>query len=219
MKLILPFLLHHANRTARNTFAWRDGDLQSFYAIKNEILRLHAAPIRFDVQHIEGKKCWTCDGSGNFPLYNFSSRSKKPYTYVDCNHCNGGWYKLPQWTLLSVFKFGPYTFHWPLHRKYQSKNPFEKLDGCQNAPLITGYIDHDASAFGEISLLILFMRYRPANIAVRGYLIKMIFKELTWAWRRFKNKFRLQNLILSRPSIRMHYLDDDGNVIPDDYPF
>lgn len=215
--LILSWLLHHANRTARDTFAWMDNDLQSFYAIKSSILSKHGEPIRFDVQHIEGKKCWTCDGSGNYPLYNWSSRSRKPYDWVDCNHCNGGWYKLPQWILLSVLKFGPYTFHKPIHRKYCAKNPFAKLDGCKDAPLISGYIDHDYSAFGEVALLILFMRYRPANIAVRGYLVKIIFKELRWSWIRLKKRFHWSRLLIAKPELKTHFLDENGNI--DDYPF
>ena len=39
-------------------------DKKRFYAMKDRILRRYGRRDGFDIQHVAGKKCWSCDGTG-----------------------------------------------------------------------------------------------------------------------------------------------------------
>lgn len=137
---MLPLLLHHANRTCKST---------EFYAIKDKILGKHGVTIGYDVQHIEGKRCHACGGSGVW----YSEWSD----FADvCNRCYSGWYKRPMWVLLSRKKYGRYIFHKPIERKYGLKNPYFEIPGAKR---IDGYVDHRYSRYGYLAVLILFLIY------------------------------------------------------------
>jgi len=57
---VLSWLLHHANRSLN----W--GDKKYFYPIKNKILSKYGKYVKYGIQFIEGKKCYTCHGTGDY---------------------------------------------------------------------------------------------------------------------------------------------------------
>ena len=159
--MILPFILHHANRSCK---------MPEFYAIKDRLLK-HAEGIRYDVQHIEGKKCYSCRGTGNHLWYdNYGFQDSEP-----CWHCHNGWYKRPTWILLVRKKFGKYIFHKPIDRQYVEENPY-KLPIGMKVEIIEGYIDHQYSRYAYLAVLTLFLLYdRKA--------FKKYFHEMGMYWR------------------------------------
>lgn len=210
--MILPFLLHHANRAVKDAFYFTQ-DRDAFYAIKDAILKKHGKHVNYDVQHIPGKKCRTCGGSGVYTGYHTYSGDMWEDT---CNHCWRGWFKLPVWICLSRIKFGKYYFHKPLKREQCVKNPFtlEEL-GWQvtERPIIEGYIDHNMSFFGRVALLILSYLYDKASyLRVKDKLMGQIRSSTRWKIQRLLSWRKL----LPAPKITFSYLDDDGCVIDDD---
>jgi hypothetical protein len=143
---ILSWLLHHANRSSK---------LPQFYAIKEQLLAKYGKHIGYDVQHIEGKKCFSCDGTGVYTGYYWQSGEE---WHDACYHCYGGWYKRPQWILLKRFKFGKFTFHKPEKREYNLRNPFMAYTV---EPSVEGYIDHSYTKHGGLALRILFFMFNP----------------------------------------------------------
>jgi len=115
-------LLHIANSQPPASKAKRE----RFYAMKKRILRWFGTEDGHDLQFIEGKKCWSCEGTGGL------------YEPHGCYKCGGdGWWKSPVWILLKRWKFGGYTFHEPMQRFYR------KPDTHSHAkPIIEGYIEH-----------------------------------------------------------------------------
>jgi hypothetical protein len=153
IKLILAYLLHHANREYRS---------EEFYRIKNRILTKYGKVVGHDVQFIEGKKCRSCGGKGFHYRYGYGHY----YNTADCYHCWGGWYKSPAWVLLQRIRFGRCIFHKPIERKLQSKNPYIQSDYMPEdlrlnlgPEVIQGYIDHKRTKFGKNARTILFLLY------------------------------------------------------------
>lgn len=137
---ILSWLLHHANRNCNEN---------NFYSIKNKILKKYGQFINYDIQYIDGKKCWCGNG-----IYDYNWFDKEP---IICYKCNGtGWYKLPVWNILEKVSFGKYQFHIPFERSY--KKPIDYINQYPNS-LIDGYIDHNNSKYGDIALNILYLIY------------------------------------------------------------
>lgn len=154
IKLILSYLLHHANREYRS---------DDFYRIKDRILTKYGKVVGHDVQFIEGKKCRSCGGFGYHRRY---SNTGRVYDLVDCYHCWGGWYKHPAWVLLQRIQFGRYIFHKPVEKKLQTKNPYvqaqdlpEDLKLNLGPEIIKGYIEHKSSKRGKDTRVILFLLY------------------------------------------------------------
>lgn len=145
----LSRLLFRANRETKSEY---------FYAVKNKLLAKYGKHIDYDVQYIEGKRCFSCGGTG---IYHGYSQPQ------DCYRCYGGWYKLPTWNILSRVQFGNYIFHQPYKRVYK-KPEIEK-------PMIEGYIEKTRVKYGELSLFILCLIYE------KGYL-KRWWSAPTW-WR------------------------------------
>lgn len=146
---ILSTLLHHANRTTRSA---------EFYAIKNRILSKYGLIVGYDVQHIGGKRCFTCDGTGVYRGYWDSGEE----WHDTCNRCSGGgWYKWPVWNVLEKRRFGRYTFHQPVKRCYSTEDVCTYLataHGLAHAE-IEGYIEHAPSRYGDWAVLVLFVLY------------------------------------------------------------
>ncbi len=134
-KNILATILHHANRHSKDP---------KFYAIKNRLVKKHGEFIGHDVQHVEGKKCFSCGGTGEF--HSWSS------DYIDqCYKCDGtGWYKDPFWTILEKYKFGKHTFHQPLKKVYK------KPDIETN---VNGYISHNYTEYGGRAVMLLYLLF------------------------------------------------------------
>lgn len=159
---MIPFLLHHANR-CENT--------KEFYAIKNKLLDAHGETVGYDIQHIEGKICHSCNGTGIY-------RKRDQYGFWNtegCWHCYGGWYKRPIWVFLARRKFGKYIFHKPLRREYGKDNPFFVPNGLPYGR-ITGYVSHRTSKYGELAVLALYLIYNRAAA-------KQYFHDLGMGWR------------------------------------
>lgn len=154
----LSFLLHLANRQGKD---------ENFYKIKNKLLKRYSSHIGYDVQYIEGKDCFSCDGTGIYKrfLYPFGTCG---YENVPCYNCDNGWYKKPCWNILERVKFGEYIFHQPLRRT------FEKPD---ITPHINGYIEHEKHKYGWIAKSILFLLFE------KGYLNR--YYKNVYGWRSY----------------------------------
>ncbi len=127
---LLSILVHHANR---NTKA------PEFYAIKKRLLLKYGEFICNEVQIIEGKECYSCNGSG---WYSYNST---------CYKCAGtGMYRDQCFNLLAKYKFGNYYFHQPIQR-------MRRNDG--GLPIVQGYITHSFSEYGNISKNILYLMF------------------------------------------------------------
>lgn len=113
----LATLLHLANSQPPWQFK------REFYAIKERLLKRYGTPDDADVQHLPGKQCWTCDGTG---LYS---------KYSECRKCWGtGWYLSPVWVCLDRYRWGKYVFHMPGEVSYTKPEP--------DITRIFGYVEH-----------------------------------------------------------------------------
>ncbi len=153
---MLAFLLHHANRSTKDP---------AFYKIKDALLKKYAVEIGYDVQHIAGKQCYSCGGTGIHHKYGHNG---KPYDTVDCYHCWGGWFKMPQWIALQSYAWDHYRFHRPLKREFCEANPFakESLD-WEVGPIIEGYIEHSESKYSYLAVYALFLLYDRSAFRMR----------------------------------------------------
>lgn len=212
---MLSFLLHAANRNIKS----EDKEfIDAFYKIKDAILKKYGAIDGYDIQHIKGKRCNSCDGHGRHWKYSYTTG--KRYDYTDCWHCWGGWYKLPKWIALHRIKFGKFIFHRPLKRHECVGNPFspEELGwNVTDRPVIQGYIDHDNHWFGEYAMLLLFMIY--------NYPIFRVLFEKKWYWKKiiirnwFRKKLHWSGWILHRPSIFIRQYYNEDFTHSEDLPF
>ena len=206
---MLPFLLHAANRNIKT----HDGEyLFAFYEIKDKILKKHGIVLGYDIQHIKGKQCWSCGGTGQHAKYGYNG---KIYDYDDCYHCMRGWYKLPMWICLHRISYGKYIFHKPLKKEQHFGNPFtEESMGFKvtERPVIEGYIEHGFHKFGDTAVLILFFIYNRA-------MFKKLF-DLRFHWKKVRtrnkihNFFRWQNFIFWKPNLKHTSYDYDGEELP-----
>ncbi len=160
---ILSWLLHHANRLGHDDY---------FYSIKNRILSKYGKLIGYNIQFIEGKKCYSCGGTGTYTYYD---RWGEACDWDVCWNCYKGWYKRPTWNILMLMRFGKYTFHQPYARIYEKPFP-EK-------PIIEGYIEHEKSKYSKFALTALFLLYE------KNY-IKRWYKTAGLGWRSYFWQFR-----------------------------
>lgn len=99
------------------------GDKEDFYALKSRLLDRYGTPDGYDVQHIPGKPCWSCEGTGGL------------YEPCGCYKCGGsGWFKHPVWVTLRRYRMGRYVFHTPDGRSYEKPEP--------DVTNIEGYVQH-----------------------------------------------------------------------------
>ena len=125
----IGYLLHHANLGCGT---------KEFYALKNEILVNLGVFDGIDIQYIEGKECFTCNGNGIYKGY---------FRDDPCDVCYKGWYKRPFWTVLQRWILGNYVFHLPVIKSYQN--------GGLQANII-GYIEKKPTEFSNDAVAILF---------------------------------------------------------------
>jgi len=168
---LISFLLHHANRLGK--------DLEFYDTIKNRILKQYGTHLCYDVQFIEGKECFTCDGTGIYEEEDFYDEDD--ITHVECRNCIAGWYKRPTWNILAKIQFGKYTFHQPYKKAY--------IKPDITIPLIEGYISHTPSRFAPMAKFILFAIYNWRGFK-RRYGID--FKKLKYRFQNFKDRWRRQ---------------------------
>lgn len=132
-------------------------DKRRFYAMKDRILSRFGIEDGFDIQHIEGKQCWSCDGTGGL------------WEPGGCWRCLDGWYKRPVWVTLQRYKLGRYTFHLPRERSYEKPEP--------DVTRITGYVEHpdygyDKPRWATILLGLVFDR-ELANEGIRDVMRRL----------------------------------------------
>lgn len=109
-------------------------DKEAFYRMKTIILKRLGTRDGFDIQHFEGKICWSCHGTGVY----MGSHTYSGDTWHDiCDHCVNGWYKRPVWVVLDRYRLGGFVFHQPAERLYE-----EPPESPSQSRLINGYIKH-----------------------------------------------------------------------------
>ncbi len=149
----LPRLLHIANASPPH---WSSTDKQAFYALKQRLLERYAAEGGFDVQHIPGKRCWRCDGTGTHTYFESGDQDY-------CWKCGGdGWFKSPKWVTLQRYVWGPYPFHIPRETSYKRPVP--------DITRIEGYIAH--AVYGG----------RQSELAYAWLCVKCCKWRLFWSW-------------------------------------
>jgi len=154
--LILSWLVFHANKS-------KD---KAFYKIKNRILDKYGRKTDTVVQFIEGKKCFSCGGTGNHTYYGWNGFA---YDHAPCWNCNGsGWFKHPRWNWLDVIQFGKFNFHRPFATTYEA--PTESVQQFE------GYIEHSHTKHTDFALFIIFIMYE------KGYLNRW-YKDIGKGWR------------------------------------
>lgn len=136
----LSWLLHHGNRYNKN---------ENFYRIKKQLLLKYGKLTEYEYQYIEGKSCWSCEGTGIYHKYYFFDKRQTKEQCWSC--CGTGQYKQECWNQLAVYSFGKYTFHIPYSRQF-TKPPI-------GVRVFEGYISHSSSywsRFAQIVIMTLF---------------------------------------------------------------
>lgn len=195
--MILPFLLHHANRCAKN-YPY----LKEFYAVKDRLLK-SAVKDGYDIQHIRGLRCRSCGGTGVHEKYSMYP----PYKVYDtdgCWRCGAtGFYKLPIWICLQRVKFGRYLFHQPLKRELCVRNPWteKNMGWCvSDRPVVEGYIEHQSTWFGIWALLILFLIYDyPTHKKLRHERLHIWRWRVIWKVRKLKKFLTWDGIVMEKP--------------------
>jgi hypothetical protein len=120
LRRILGKLLHVANSDPPS-----ERELKSrFYAVKQRILLRFGELRGHDQQYIEGKYCFSCEGTGGL------------YTDGGCYRCDGsGWWKPPVVVRLERWRLDRFTFHRPIARVCRKKKTGETFS-------IEGYVEH-----------------------------------------------------------------------------
>lgn len=120
---MISYLLHLAN-----TSPPRRPHRDLFYAMKLRLLQRYANPDGYDIQHIPGKRCFGCGGTG----IHYYLSGDEDY----CWKCGGsGWWKSPKWVVLKRWRFGRYVFHTPENVSYTEPDP-------KPINTIVGYVKH-----------------------------------------------------------------------------
>jgi hypothetical protein len=149
---ILSWFLHHANQHGKDAH---------FYKIKNRILAKYGKHICYEVQFIDGKKCYSCNGTGIYRSFSFGSQP--------CYNCTNGWYKKPCWNILALLKFGKYEFHQPFLRVYE--------DPQSKCKTFSGYVERNPTRLTGFAITVLFLIYE------KGYLNRWWNTEAGWCWK------------------------------------
>lgn len=155
---VISWLLHYANQNGKD---------EHFYKIKNRILAEFGKHICYEVQFIEGKKCYSCNGTGKHTYFDFHGFATAT---APCWNCDNGWYKKQHWNILALIAFGKYEFHQPFMRVYEDP----KFKG----KTIEGYVKRHPTRLTGLAVTILFLMYE------KGYL-KRFWKESGNGWRSY----------------------------------
>lgn len=196
---IKAFLLHHANRSVKD-FSFGQY-LVDFYRVKDAILRKYGKPDGYDIQHIEGKQCYKCRGTGRYDRWD----NYGIYDPDTCWGCAGtGWYRDPQWNCLERFLFGPYTFHRPISRKYGINPP--ALWEVNDRQIIKGYVEHRSTWFGRYALALIMFGTPDFKL-----IVKRILKEWRWYWERKIGRLKIIFKSNRQPA---YYINDPDSDLP-----
>lgn len=103
---------------------------ERFYEMKARICEKLGTPDGVDIQHFDGKKCFSCDGTGFYGFYWGDGNTQGDY----CWKCGGsGWFRSERWVTLKRWKVGKRVFHQPDGISY------EKPD---TEPTIESFVEH-----------------------------------------------------------------------------
>lgn len=117
---VIAKLLHIANSEPPGQKVWKD----RFYGIKNRILHRWGKRDGIDLQAFDGKRCWSCEGTGGL------------YEPCGCYKCDGtGWYRSPRIVQLNRWRLGRYVFHEPGLVVWREAKKNDKI-------AFRGYIEH-----------------------------------------------------------------------------
>lgn len=141
MKKLLGILMYMGNN---------EGVKEPWYSLKQKLCARYGVNNGYDLQYLEGKQCWGCDGTGKFTRYSFGSGYKE-----DCYRCNGGWYTMPAYVVLERIKIGDKVFHKPISRT-ESRDSIHNR-GIPLSITIHGYIAHHKVKYGWLAFSILFL--------------------------------------------------------------
>jgi len=131
----------------------REGVKTYWYELKSRLCSKYGVNDGYDLQHLAGKHCYSCDGTGVYRRY------VSPELCWNCYH---GWYKRPCYVLLERIRVGTYVFHKPIRREYSLK-AYEETEVPMTVT-IEGYINHSRHKYGEYALLILLLLFDRKNL-------------------------------------------------------
>ena len=182
--LILGWILYHANRGPKD---------RVFYSIKTKLLERFGRMVCYDVQFIEGKLCYSCNGTGIYSMRtdNYGFPSEVNY----CRNCHKGWYKRHTWNILKRIELGSYEFHIPWERVYSRP---------EISTSIFGYIEHYPTKYTNFCRDLLFLVFRKSHFEAR----------LRRKWRNFcyykiETPYRNIRYRLRRKKIHAHIINSD----------
>lgn len=178
--LILSWLLYHSNTGVKSSY---------FYKIKNNVIQKYGIYTGYDIQHLEGKRCYSCSGSGIYHGYRGSD--------MCYNCCGTGLYRDDRLVCLKKYSFGKYEFHQPIN-SIAVKPDNSKIKHAA----IKGYIVHEKTKYCSFSRFFLFLMYE------KNYL-KRWWRETGNGWR-VKTFYSAENFIYNF----VHILKKGKNSYP-----
>lgn len=191
-KIVLGDILSRANSIVGGAgFIYK----RDFYGIKDRILQRWGTLVTYDFQHFEGKKCWSCNGTGVYDKYEWGG----DLIEQECWSCEGtGWYKRECWVALKRYKLGERTLHIPKERLYTK--PEETMHGDNT---IEGYISHARQEYGEECLHLIFLLFAPKifwKMVLNGWWREIPVKYRQWinakwyTWKVYRENKKIQKI-------------------------
>lgn len=176
-QLLLSTLLFAANRETKE---------EKFFAVKKTILARYGHKVGYSVQFIDGKQCWTCQGSNIFKGYD---RQSKTFYQKTCMDCVEGWYIRPSWNILDRVQLGKHIFLQPIKRVYEDP----KLE----AEYFNGYTRTINTKLGPVAIFVLCLLYE------KGYL-KRFWKQSGEGW--YVYGWPPRNFVMNTIHILKHHI-------------
>ncbi len=194
-----------------------EGLREQWYPLKQKLCDRYGVNNGYDIQYIEGKRCFSCEGTGVYAKFTHYTGIKREL----CYRCDNGWYKKPCYVLLERIKVGNYAFHKPI-KSYSSIKNVVLMD----IPLtvtINGYISHNKKKYGWLAFSVLYILYD-----FKGYRKYVKTLGLGWKVSWWLPKNWLYNIMHIRNkgfeaypfrSIKMKFAKQKENGIDDFLPF
>jgi hypothetical protein len=146
MKRIIGRLMFLANN---------EGMKDAWYELKEMLCIRYGVHDGYDVQTIDGKECYYCEGTGIFRKYTYSG----DYIKQPCFRCVKGWYKQPMYVLLERIKVGNYIFHKPI--KKRNTPLFHMEVNIPTTVSIHGYVEYRRQKYGWMAFSALYIWFNP----------------------------------------------------------
>ena len=130
MKRLIFILLFHANKMP----SMFGGHLRNvFYRKKKQLLDKYGTFDGYSLQSIEGKICYSCDGTGYLTWDEDDEESP-------CMKCMGGYYRLPKLNVLQRVNMMSHIFHLPVDT-FRYPMEVEEIQ-YHITEQIHGYVEH-----------------------------------------------------------------------------